>query len=231
MSGTGFFGDVEPIRYEGPKSDNPLAFAITTRTGAFSASAWRTTCAPRSATGTISSATASTRSAARPSAALVRRRHGAARRAQGRRRLRDVRHPRLPVLHLPRPRHRAGRRLARAIEPQRARDRRCVRAPRCRRAGAACCGAPPTCSRTAATWRARRPIPTRTCSPTPAAQVKNAIDVDPPARRRQLRAVGRPRRLRDAAQHRPEARTGPARPLPSAWWSSTSTRSASRARS
>ena len=26
MSGTGFFGDVEPIRYEGPRSDNPLAY-------------------------------------------------------------------------------------------------------------------------------------------------------------------------------------------------------------
>jgi len=26
VSGTGFFGDVEPIRYEGPESDNPLAY-------------------------------------------------------------------------------------------------------------------------------------------------------------------------------------------------------------
>jgi len=26
VSGTGFFGDVEPIRYEGPRSDNPLAY-------------------------------------------------------------------------------------------------------------------------------------------------------------------------------------------------------------
>ena len=26
MRGTGFFGDVEPIRYEGPRSDNPLAY-------------------------------------------------------------------------------------------------------------------------------------------------------------------------------------------------------------
>ena len=53
----------------------------------------------------------------------------------------------------------------------------------------------------------------------------------PRAGRRQLRAVGRARRLRDAAQHRPEARARPARPLPATWSSSTSTRSASRARS
>ena len=36
----------------------------------------------------------------------------------------------------------------------------------------------------------------------------------PRARRRELRALGRPRGLRDAAQHRPQARAGPARPLP-----------------
>ena len=47
----------------------------------------------------------------------------------------------------------------------------------------------------------------------------------------QLRAVGRPRGLRDAAQHRHEARARPARPVPAPWSSSTSTRSASRARS
>ena len=34
-----------------------------------------------------------------------------------------------------------------------------------------------------------------------AAQVKHMLEVDPPARRRELRAVGRPRGLRDAAEH------------------------------
>ena len=52
---------------------------------------------------------------------------------------------------------------------------------------------------------------------------------DARARRRQLRSVGRPRGLRDAAQHRPEARAGAARTLPVTWSSTTSTRSASRA--
>ena len=37
---------------------------------------------------------------------------------------------------------------------------------------------------------------------------------DPPARRRELRPVGRPRGLRHAAQHRPQARGRPAGPLP-----------------
>jgi xylose isomerase len=37
---------------------------------------------------------------------------------------------------------------------------------------------------------------------------------DPPARRRELRAVGRARGLRDAAEHRPQARTPSRRALP-----------------
>ena len=47
-----------------------------------------------------------------------------------------------------------------------------------------------------------------------AAQVKHDARGDPAARRRELRAVGRPRGLRDAAQHGPRARGGAARPLP-----------------
>ena len=47
-----------------------------------------------------------------------------------------------------------------------------------------------------------------------AAQVKVHARGHPAAGRRELRAVGRPRGLRDAAQHRPRARGGPARALP-----------------
>ena len=47
-----------------------------------------------------------------------------------------------------------------------------------------------------------------------AAQVKNAHRRDPQARRRKLRAVGRPRGIRDPAQHRSDPRTGAVRPLP-----------------
>ncbi len=53
----------------------------------------------------------------------------------------------------------------------------------------------------------------------------------PRAGRRQLRAVGRPRGLRDAAQHRHQAGAGPDGAASSTWSSSTPRRSASRARS
>ncbi len=54
---------------------------------------------------------------------------------------------------------------------------------------------------------------------------------DPPAGRRELRPVGRPGGLRHAPEHGPRARGGPARPLPATWSPSTSTGSASAARS
>ena len=49
-----------------------------------------------------------------------------------------------------------------------------------------------------------------------AAQVKKALEATHRLRRRQLRAVGRPRGLRHAAQHRPAPRARAARPLPAA---------------
>ena len=55
-----------------------------------------------------------------------------------------------------------------------------------------------------------------------AATVKACIDVDPAARRRELRALGRARGLRDAAQHRPQARARAGRAVPVAWSSTTS---------
>ena len=53
----------------------------------------------------------------------------------------------------------------------------------------------------------------------------------PCAERRQLRALGRPRGLRDPAQHRHESRSSTTWAASSRWSSTTSTRSASRARS
>ena len=135
------------------------------------------------------------------------------------------------VLHLPRPRHRAGRRDACRVEPQRARDRRDLRPRRWRRRRSGSSGARPTSSRN------RRYMAGAATNPDPevfayaAAQVKNALDVTHELGGAELRAVGRPRGLRDAPQHRHEARARAARPLPHAWSSSTSTRSASRARS
>ena len=63
-----------------------------------------------------------------------------------------------------------------------------------------------------------------------AAQVKKAMEVDAPPRRRQLRAVGRARGLRHAAQHRPAPRARTSSAASCSWSSSTSTRSASPAR-
>ena len=117
------------------------------------------------------------------------------------------------VLLLPRPRHRAGRRLARRIEPERAGDRRDLRQEDGDVEGAAPLGhrqpllQPPLHggrgdqSRSGG-LRLRR------------GAGEERARADPRARRRQLRAVGRPRGLRDAAQHRHEARARPARPLP-----------------
>ncbi len=64
-----------------------------------------------------------------------------------------------------------------------------------------------------------------------AAQVKKALEVTKRARRRELRLLGRPRRLRDAAQHEPEAGAGPPRARSCTWRSTTRRRSASRASS
>ena len=109
---TGFFGDQQPIRYEGPESRNPLAFRCYDPDRKvlgkrmedhfrFAVCYWHSFAWP---------GTDPVRRADLP-AALVRRRHGEGA-AQGRRRLRDVRAARRPVLHLPRPRHRAGGRDA-----------------------------------------------------------------------------------------------------------------------
>ena len=64
-----------------------------------------------------------------------------------------------------------------------------------------------------------------------AAQVRVDARGDPSAGRRELRAVGRPRGLRDAAQHRPAPRGATSSPASFIWSSSTSTGSGSRARS
>ena len=58
-----YFSSVAPIRFEGPKSTNRVAFRYYTRTRSSSASAWKTSCASPCATGTRSPGTASTSSA------------------------------------------------------------------------------------------------------------------------------------------------------------------------
>ena len=150
---------------------------------------------------------------------------------QARRGVRVPREARRPVLLLPRSRHRAGGRDVRRDERQPRRDRR--RRPRRTWPapgvkllwGTANLFSHPRYAAGAAT------------NPDPevfayaAAQVKVDARGDQAARRRELRPVGRPRGLRDAAQHRPRPRGAPSSPGSSTWSPSTSTRSASRARS
>ena len=142
-----------------------------------------------------------------------RRRRDAAGAAQGRRGLRAVPGARRAVLHLPRPRHRARGPHAGRIERQRAPHRRRLRAQdgADRRAAAVGHGEPVLAS----ALHGRRGDQ----SGSGGLRVRRRAGAqrargDAPPRRRELRAVGRPRRLRDAAQHRPEARAGADGPLP-----------------
>ena len=154
----------------------------------------------------------------------------AAARAEGRGRLRDVRDPRGEVLHLPRPRHRARGQEPRGVEPQRQRDRRLFRPPHGGDRGRAALGhrqpllQPPLHGR-----RRHQPRPGGLRLRRGAGEALPRRH--PRAQGRQLRALGRPRGLRDAAQHRHEAGARPHRAASSPWWSTTRTRSASRARS
>ena len=133
--------------------------------------------------------------------------------AEGGRRLRDVRSPRRAVLHLPRPRHRTRGRDARRVEQERPRDRRGLRQEDGDAEGAAALGHRQPVLQPPLHGRRRdqsRPGGLRLCRRAGEERARH----DPRARRRQLRPVGRPRGLRDAAQHRHQARARPAWPLP-----------------
>ena len=132
------------------------------------------------------------------------------------------------VLHLPRPRHRAGGQEPRRIEPQRPRDRRLLRAPHGGDRGRAALGhrqpllQPPLHGR-----RRHQPRPGRLRLRRGAGEGGDGRHPRPQGR--QLRALGRPRGLRDAAQHRHEGRSSTTWAGSCPWWSTTRTRSASRA--
>jgi xylose isomerase len=80
------------------------------------------------------------------------------------------------------------------------------------RTGVSCCGAPPTCSPTRATRRrgdqSRPEVFAFAAGRWPTASRRRTASAA------QLRAVGRPRGLRDAAEHRHEARARPAGAVP-----------------
>ena len=207
--------------------------AGTTPTASCSASAWRTTSASPSATGTASAGRAATRSAATLSAPLAShgRRHG--RRASSRPTSPSSCSRMLGVPFFCFHDRDVAPEGGDAGEKRTATVRAIVDILRARRAETGIEAAlghgqpvlqPPLHGRRGDQPRSRR---LRLCR----GAGEGGDGRHPRTRRRKLRAVGRSRRLRDAAQHRHEARAGPDSAASSPWSSSTSTRSASRARS
>ena len=119
-----FFTDVDgPIAYEGPESDNPLAFRWYDADRVVAGRRWRTTCGSRCATGTafawdgfdifgagtLDRPWHPTSPGSDPMAAAQ---------AEDGRRVRVLRQARRSVLLLPRPRHRPGGHDVRGVRPQ-----------------------------------------------------------------------------------------------------------------
>ena len=214
----------DPLRR--PRFAGPVrATRSTSPIGSCSASAWRSTCGSASASGTRSPGQAPTCSAWGRSTGP-----GSGSRPDGRRARsagRGVRVPReagRPVLLLPRPRRRAGGPDVRRVERQPGRHRRRGgRTPGAHRACASC-GARPTSSAIRATRPARRPIRIPRSSPTPRPRSRQMLEVDQAAGRHELHAVGRPRGLRDAAQHGPRRGRAASSRASCTWSPSTSTR-------
>ena len=181
------------------------AIAITRPLASFSARPWPSICAPPSATGTTSPGRAPTCSARRPSSGPGRGETMAAARLKADVGLRLVHAARRAVLHLPRPRRRPRGREPRRI--RRATSRAMADMFRGEDAGdrrQAAVGhgqpvqPPPLHGGRGDQSRSRRVRLRRRAG-------EERASTPPTAGRRQLRAVGRPRGLRDPAQHRPRS--------------------------
>ena len=77
---TGYFGDIKPVRYEGPDSTNPLAYRHYNADEVVLGKRLEDHLRFASPTGTALPGRAATRSAARPSSGLGLQRRGSARR-------------------------------------------------------------------------------------------------------------------------------------------------------
>ncbi len=140
------------------------------------------------------------------------RRDDEGRAGQGGRRVRHVLDPRLSVLHLPRSRRRSGGRQPQGVRPQPRRDDRDLRQENAEDRNEAPLGhrqslQPPALS------RGRRHQSRPGCVRLRRGPGEERHRRDAQARRRQLRALGRPRGLRDPPQHRSASRAGSARAL------------------
>ena len=146
------------------------------------------------------------------------------------RRVRVLRQARRAVLLLPRSRHRARGRLVQGVGGTARRDgrrggRRTSSAPAC-----SCCGAPPTCSPTRATRPARRRTPIRRCSPTPPRRSPTASR-PPTASAARTTCCGADARATTRCSTPTCAASSTSSPASCRWSSSTSTASGSPARS
>ena len=231
--GTSFFPDVEPIRYRGPETDDPLAFPVVRRgTGRGGPQHGR-----GPAHGGLLLAQLRLAGERR-----VRRRHVRSslerpgRRADGRRggqddrRVRVLREARRSLLLLPRSRHRARGRLVQGVVPQPRRDGRRAAPGTWNARVCGCSGARRTVLATAATWPGAATNPDPDVFAYAAAQVCHALEA--------THRLGGENYVLWGGREGYETllNTDMRRELDQlgrflTWWSSTSTRSASRARS
>ena len=208
-----FFGDIGPVRFEGLKSDNSYAYRhydpshkVMGKTMAEHLQARRLLLAQLRLDGHRHVRRADLR-------APLGRRDDEGRAGQGGRGVRHVHDPRLSVLHLPRSRRRSRGRGPQGVRPQSAAITDLF-AEKMQKTGVKLLWG------TANLFSHPRYMAGAATNPDPdvfayaAAQVKNAIEATHRLGRPELRVVGRPRGLRDAAQHRSRARAGPAWPLP-----------------
>ena len=210
-----YFKGISPVRYEGPESKNALAYRCYDRTASslgktmedhlrFAVCYWHSFGWPGSDLFGGETFLRPWMHGSDPMAVAKR---------QGRRRVRVVPHPRRAVLHLPRrdvaPEGATLPRIGRQLR----RDRRPVRAEDGDRQGQAAVGhgqsvlAPPLHGGRRDQSRSRRVRLRRRDG-------EGRLEATKRLGGAELRAVGRSRGLRDAAQHRPQARTRPAGPLP-----------------
>ena len=228
-----FFSDHRPHSLRRPRQRRPARLSLVRRRSRRARQAMATTCASRSATGTPSAGRASTCSAARRfDRPVVRRRRpdGAGRDARPTPRSSSSRKLGRAVLHLPRSRRRARRRDRSRRRNAAARPhRRSLAAHMAAHRRAAAVGHGQSVQ--PSPLRGRRGDQSRSGSVRLCRRAGEEGDGGhAPARRRELRAVGRARGLRHAAQHRPAPRARSSSAASCSWSSSTSTRSAFPAR-
>ena len=214
-----FFTDVtEPVPYQGPDSDEPLAFRWYDKHRVVGTRRWRSTSAWRCATGTRSTGPGSdvfgdrdlrpARGSRRPSTRCVAAKEKMAAAFEFFEKLGRA------LLVLPRPRHRPDGLVVRGGDGQPATPWSTRRSATWNAPAWACSGERPTCSIHPRYMSGAATNPDPEVFARAAAQVVNCLEATHRMNGGELRAVGRAGGLRDPPQHRPEAGARPARPVP-----------------